>query len=461
MRSILRYKYLVLSFCASVIMIGCSRSFNANVTGFSKIEVDGVKAFASLSGNGTKAAGGSSETLLYAVYDNDDIRLPEITCQLEFGEEMTEAEKQQLIEDMNVILKTRNMYDMGKYVLVEAQLGYTSSYISKGGKAEVTYAVGFIYSAIRKSDGKVFSLASKRPSYPIHMFQNLMFHPYTSLEKCVYDSKGNVYIRLSSVGDMKLIAVSEGNDCIYVDDIEVEVYYPQRILDIAIDENDNVYYYSGYIGVAGTSHTIELPEVEFLGIGQNGSKAYAVACKYKEDGKYLQVYTLAGRNADLLFESKAPDETEFMSPAYNAGEHDGDALWVSGNTVIRYDVAGGTVSISKLGNGLYDLSRENRVAFFGGYAYTFKGEGNNVVVQKMSLDGGIKDTIPLEVPSGASLSEYRFMPLEITSQQLDVRMFYHIGESGGYKTQTITRIAGSEIDFSGYKVDKVIPLKQF
>lgn len=321
--------------------------------------------------------------------------------------------------------------------------------------------ISFIYSAIRKSDGKTFSLASKNPSrYPIYMFKNLLFHPYTSLEKCVYDSQGNVYLRLSSVGEMKVIAVSEGNDCIYVDGIDVEVY-PQRILDIVIDENDNVYIYNGYIGVAGSSLAIELPDVEFIGIGQNGSKAYAVAYKYKEDEKYLQVYTLAGRKANLLFESKAPDEAEFMSPAYNAGEQNGKAIWVSGNAVIKYDVAEGSVSVSKLDNGLLDLSMQNRVTFFGGYAYTFQGEGNNVVVQKISLDGGNKETIPLEVPSGASLYEYRFMPVEITSQHLDVKMFYYIGESGGYKTQTITKVAGSEIDFSGYKVDKVIPLKQF
>lgn len=88
------------------------RSFNVQLQGINNISIDGVKAFASLSktspGQRTTLAEGS-DSYLYAIDDFNVITLPKISCNFVFGDDMTEEERRQVIEDMNATIQTTAM----------------------------------------------------------------------------------------------------------------------------------------------------------------------------------------------------------------------------------------------------------------------------------------------------------------------------------------------------------------
>ena len=70
---------LILS-CAVVFAACEDKSFNANVLGVSSINVEGVKAFASLSNASSSRAGGSSESLLYAIDEDNNISVKSLSA---------------------------------------------------------------------------------------------------------------------------------------------------------------------------------------------------------------------------------------------------------------------------------------------------------------------------------------------------------------------------------------------
>ena len=92
------------------------RIINVRISEISKVEVENVKAFASL-GKGaavtkslTRASGDNN---LYAVFDNGDIDFPDMQLEYQFGDDVSEEEKEMLIEELNPRVKVLSMSDIG------------------------------------------------------------------------------------------------------------------------------------------------------------------------------------------------------------------------------------------------------------------------------------------------------------------------------------------------------------
>ena len=112
------------------LLAGCSKwkheepeiSFNIQA-----INLDGAKAMAHLQSGagGTKASVDfEQEDALYLVYDNNEIRLPEIRFTVDVPDSYSEWEKKEIKECVKVTIEKPKLKDIGKYVYVYSSLTY-------------------------------------------------------------------------------------------------------------------------------------------------------------------------------------------------------------------------------------------------------------------------------------------------------------------------------------------------
>lgn len=90
------------------------------------INLEGAKAIAHLqNGDGTKASiDFDQKDALYLVYDNNEIRLPEIRFTVEVPDSYSEREKEEIEECVEVTLEKPKIKDVGKYIYVYSSLTY-------------------------------------------------------------------------------------------------------------------------------------------------------------------------------------------------------------------------------------------------------------------------------------------------------------------------------------------------
>ena len=125
--------YIKITSCllALSMLVGCVKS-NTVESGDFKVQIkemnlDGAKAMAHLqSGNpGTKASMEfNQEDALYLVYDNNEIRLPEIKFTVEAPDSWSEYERKKWMEALHVNLDDPMIKDFGEYIYVFSSLNY-------------------------------------------------------------------------------------------------------------------------------------------------------------------------------------------------------------------------------------------------------------------------------------------------------------------------------------------------
>lgn len=158
-------KKFLFAVVAVVLLVGCSKWRNKEPEFTFKIQgmnLEGAKAIAHLQGGpGTKATiGFEQEEALYLVYDNNEIRLPEISFTVEFPDSYSERDKKELKEYTHVSLCEPILKDFGKYIYVYSALTYEvdlPGILDKQPIGVVTPGTQFMIphcnTLVRKSDG--------------------------------------------------------------------------------------------------------------------------------------------------------------------------------------------------------------------------------------------------------------------------------------------------------------------
>ena len=422
-----------------LLFASCSsnRTFNANVKGVSQINIEGVKAFASLSqtasGKEATRAGNGSDSYLYAVDEYNNITLPQISCNFVFGDEVTEEERQQIIKDMNATIETHGIYDLGKYILMQYQLSYISSYIESGGKGEVTAAVGFIFSAIRKSDGKSFSIPMSTDTYRLAD----MLRMGTLCTNLASDSKGNCHLAYDS-GAWK-ISEDEENASIALAS-ELNIFF--------IDKNGKAYSYDEIQKIPLTDDN----STHAWGSCQVGDELYIFSY---EDGK-LKAYSILDSKPHLEGES-AIDAGEFnFDGSQFAGCVNGEYLWYSHLALIKYNAAAKTFSVQPISYETQEFIACSNHVFANGYAYCIDEKNSyagSAQVVKVNLFNEKREALTFDLPQGQQQVSSRFIG-SIPSNYLRLKVFTN-------SDTHVFNIYGEEDlpDFNNYIVHEIIPLK--
>ena len=413
------------------------RSFNIQLQGINNISIDGVKAFASLSktspGQRTTLAEGS-DSYLYAIDDFNVITLPKISCNFVFGDDMTEEERRQVIEDMNATIQTRAMYDLGPYVLIKYMLSYTSSYIYSGSGVDITVSLGDIFIAVRKSDGKVFRVQRNE----VVSWLDDMLRRGVLFNDQIQISEGDTYIRTYALDGT--IMFSEQGDMLAVRGGDGAYYLFFR------DENGNEYtlddvyrIISSYIG-------------EHYGciIRQIGNRPYV----FVTDDESHKICSIV--NFGLHFEKELSLANNVLfGDCIEAGSVNGEYLWVSAQKIVKYNALTKAFSIESISPELMlDEYSRYSYAFVNGYAYRVDEKSSgDVELVKINLLTQQQEVIKIDLPQDVQPVWYSFVGAA-ASNLLRLRV-------ETTSTPYFINISGEDDlpDFDGYVVHEVIPLK--
>ena len=423
-------KALACTMACATLLTSCelfNKSMSVTVAGVDKINIEGAKALASLRDvSGTRAGGG--ETLLYAIDEENNIKLPEISCNFVFDEEMTEEERQEVIKSMNATIQTQGIYDFGPYILVRYNLSYTSSYEVINGLGHLVVSEGFIHSAIRKSDGKNFMVSDA--NYRLIGHLNWGF-----LRKSVAVSKSEVCLLY---GGSTLIKVSEQEDKVYISTESDSVSE-----DVLKDQHGNVYLfkYNQILTYEG-----ETPlEGTYNSVAQLGDQVYAFA---KEEGR-VKVYTILDGERQL----DADIEGEYI-----LGEHigtaNGEILWRDGGVITSYNPATKTLNRKDLSLEVFEAAWQNPSLFLNEHMFYARSNGNGVEVVKINLLDDSQEIIPVEIPSDRVVESYHFIG-SAASNYVQLYLTCHASKGFVYDVYGNSSLP----NFAGYEVNKVIPLK--
>ena len=430
-------KALACTMACATLLTSCelfNKSMSVTVAGVDKINIEGAKALASLRDmSGTRAGGdmtraGGGETLLYAIDEENNIKLPEISCNFVFDEEMTEEERQEVIKDMHATIQTEGIYDFGPYILVRYNLSYLSSYEVINGLGHLEQSIGFLHSAIRKSDGKNFMVSDA--NYRLIGHLNWGF-----LRKSVAVSKSEVCLLY---GGSTLIKVSEQEDKVYISTESDSVSE-----DVLKDQHGNVYLfkYNQILTYEG-----ETPlEGTYNSVAQLGDQVYAFA---KEEGR-VKVYTILDGERQL----DADIEGEYI-----LGEHigtaNGEILWRDGGVITSYNPATKTLNRKDLSLEVFEAAWQNPSLFLNEHMFYARSNGNGVEVVKINLLDDSQEIIPVEIPSDRVVESYHFIG-SAASNSVQLYLTCHASKGFVYDVYGNSSLP----NFAGYEVNKVIPLK--
>lgn len=436
-------KALACTMACATLLTSCelfNKSMSVTVAGVDKINIEGAKALASLRDvSGTRAGGdmtraGGGETLLYAIDEENNIKLPEISCNFVFDEEMTEEERQEVIKNMHATIQTQGIYDFGPYILVRYNLSYTSSYEVVNGLGHLEVSVGFIHSAIRKSDGKNFMVSDANNGGVLHNIIGLLNWGF--LRKSVAVSESEVCLLYGGT----LIKVSEQGDNVYISTESDSV--PDW--DVLKDQHGNVYLfkynqiltYEGERPLEGTYNTA----------AQLGNQVYAFAW---EDGR-LKVYTILDGERQLDADIEVDGEFTFGEHIGTAG---GEILWRDG-AVVSYNPATKTLKSKDLAIELHEMMWQNPSLFLNEHMFYARSNGNGVEVVKINLLDDSQEIIPVVIPSDRVVEGYRFIG-SAASNYVQLYLSCQAGKDFVYDVYGNSSLP----NFAGYEVNKVIPLK--
>ena len=380
-------------------------------------------------------AGGDGEVRLYAIDEDNNIVLPKISCNFVFGDEVTEAERKEIMEDMNATLITSGIYDLGPYMIVKYMLSYTSSYITNGLKGEISVSISFIYSAIRKSDGKSFKVNCR--TWELEQ----MMEQYLVLEKILRVSETQMYLLYGDMWSTYIVQVSEQGDAVSISILSDHV--PD--MDIMQDNVGNVYKYCGgeiltYPGNFPLDGNINYT-------AQIGNNAYAFTL---EDLKF-KIYTIQNNNVKLYDEVSVPDDLVLGD---YIGTIDGEVLFYESGRIIKYNPLNkGHLNFVQLSQKTNDLLFGYKVYLNGVALVTPFDKAEGKVVKVNMLDE-TAEIIPIDVPGDKKVIDYSVTG-SVESDYMQLHVHFDSGNPGIYNVHGFNALP----DLTGYEVHKVIPLK--
>ena len=455
-----------------------------------EMNLDGAKAMAHLqSGNsGTKASMEfNQEDALYLVYDNNEIRLPEIKFTVEFPDSYSERDKKELKEYVSVTIEEPKIKDFGKYIYVYSSLIYK---IDIPDWLTIPHAA-HSHMLVRKSDGLCMTVDEN--------VGEILYHLYEGAATVMEDSQGRCYV-VSKYDAARIIRLSDtdgGVEISYVDAVDKDGAL-SRLPRLQVC-NDIVYIacmwfiddgfgypllpdFTGGTALAAVSpdYTCERTYFEggvaMMGFEKYGNDAYLFVCEDPiitgSAESDIKVYKVTS-GCELVASTTVTDAYSDLGQLLSSD--DGVFTYCCQGAIVKFDAKSAECTATMLDESIRGHVRG--ATFIGGkYYHVHSPEGSGYVeVLKIDvLTESVEQLKKFDVPAGCRFSG-RLNIADESKGRLNVVGYFNKTEDGMFVEEVSVDVFDPEIakayadevaaknygiDFGSYKVVTVVPLDE-
>lgn len=463
-----------------------------------EMNLDGAKAMAHLqSGNsGTKASMEfNQEDALYLVYDNNEIRLPEIKFTVEAPDSWSEYERKKWMEALHVNLDDPTIKDFGEYIYVFSSLNY---YID--GNGILTAPSLHLPSPGEMTDRPHSNtLIRKKDGHCLTIDDNIGASLYWAVS-VAKDSEGHTYFTSMTGNGWRFCRLHNSNEGIAVKSVDIIDKGGAHVNGTTMQAcNDKVYVacmwclldewgmpYIGGTALATVSSDLTCErmylggvESELLVFEKYGEAAYLFMYEDSE----IKVYN-AVSGCELVASVtgvEAHDRSSFTILGKNEGKRaallsDADGIltvyYIGADAIVRFNTTTGECTYSALDDTIRDyLSAGFCLAGKNFYCGYYSEESTYVEILKIdAVSGTVERLKKLDAPTGYNYYGTTFV-LEDESKG-HVHLTSHFVNYDGndsvdieaeiYDPEIASAYAKAnaieDIDFGTYKVVNVVPL---
>lgn len=474
-----------------VLLAGCSKwrneepQFTFNIQA---MNLEGAKAMAHLqSGAGTKASVGfEQEDALYLVYDNNEIRLPEIKFTVEFPDSYSERDKKELKEYVSVTIEEPKIKDFGKYIYVYSSLIYKIDIPDWLTAPHAAHS----HMLVRKSDGLCMTVDEN--------VGEILYHLYEGAATVMEDSQGRCYV-VSKYDAARIIRLSDtdgGVEISYVDAVDKDGALSR--LPRLLVCNDIVYIacmwfiddgfgypllpdFTGGTALAAVSpdYTCErtyFEGVAMMGFEKYGNDAYLFVCEDPiitgSAESDIKVYKVTS-GCELVASTTVTDTYSDLGQLLSSD--DGVFTYCCQGAIVKFDAKSGECTATMLDESIRGHVRG--ATFIGGkYYHVHSPEGSGYVeVLKIDvLTESVEQLKKFDVPAGCWFTGGLSIADE-SKGRLNVGGYFNKTEDGMFVEEVSVDVFDPEIakayadevaaknygiDFGSYKVVTVVPLDE-
>lgn len=482
-----RYIKIISSLLGISMLFGCWKNNPTEVSDLKvqikEMNLDGAKAMAHLqSGNyGTKASMEfEQEDALYLVYDNNEIRLPEIKFTVEAPDSWSELDKKRWLEALRVNINDPMIKDFGEYIYVYSSLSY---YIDGHGYLIMTPTSSIVlepgqlpyyphsHTIIRKKDGICLTVDDNI---------GVLLYWASSVVK---DSKGQVYFTSFSGSSSKICRLSDVNGEIEVRSVDMPTseYNFVAIPLLMLQEcNGDIYVAQSYrcfdsetggsklltqLSKVSSDLTFDIMYLEglLLEFERYGDDAFL----FVGDEAEFKVYNPAGGELVASISVEGGRGRGHLLPVV-----DGIYMYYYQGILIRYDAQSGMCTSSELNETIRGYFSSDIWSGWNYYTIYSPSEERSVEVLKINiLEETVESLKKLEVPEGSFFKDGGLMLEDESEGKLLLHaVFFANGEvveeinmqiidpeiAQAYAEAKAKEYYG--VDFGSYKVVNVIPL---
>ena len=385
--------YIKVTSCllALSMMASCGLSNPIN-TGHIKVQIkemnlDGAKAMAHLkNGNpGTKASlGFEQEEALYLVYDNNEIRLPEIKFSVEIPDTYSEMDRKRLMKDIHVTIGEPIIKDFGEYIYVLSSLSYYSTidgFLDVPPTTPGPLGRPHSHTLVRKSDGYCWTV-DDNIGIPLY---------YSTIGQ---DSQGNTYF-LTSENHWRVGRLYNSGDEVEVKSVDILIGNIMQYLRLP-----QLLEYGGNIWVAGSYLTEDLKVVteygkvssdliydkvrldgQLIGFEKYGDNAYLFVIEEST----FKVYNAGGELTASTELTTSTDVDPHRVETYLLSAADGLYEYYCNGAILRFDAKSGACTVSEVNETQYNYLSYKKF-FYGGKFYVAYSPDEENYVEVLKVD---------------------------------------------------------------------------
>lgn len=482
------YNKIISCLLALSMLVGCWKNNPTKVSDFKvqikEMNLDGAKAMAHLqSGNsGTKASMEfEQEDALYLVYDNNEIRLPEIKFTVEAPDSWSEFDKKRWLDAIHVDINDPMIKDFGEYIYVYSSLSY---YIDGNGVLDMSMSPqqGVLEPGQMPNCPHSNTIIRKKDGICLTVDDNIGVLLYWA-SSVVKDSMGQVYFTSFSGSSSKMCRLSDVNGEIEVRSVDMptseynflaipllmlqecngDIYVAQscRCFDSETGESKPL----TQLSKVSSDLTFDIMYLEglLLEFERYGDDAFL----FVGDEAEFKVYNAAGGELVASVSVEGGRGRGHLLPVV-----DGIYMYYYQGIVIRYDAQSGTCTSSELNETIRGYFSSDIWSGWNYYTIYSPSEERSVEVLKINiLEETVESLKKLEVPEG---SFFKDGGLVLEDESEGKLLLYAVFFANGEVVEEINmQIIDPEIaqayadakakehygvDFGSYKVVNVVPL---